>query len=100
MTEAAQLANLNCKTRHFLKFKTSEVPGDVSQRQSLLRDHFYQRIDRQVTDQDYVHVPALIDSPDNKSAWIVFDINVGDKGQDLADVRIQCWRVKYDDGNP
>ncbi|OBT50220.1 hypothetical protein VE04_09153, partial [Pseudogymnoascus sp. 24MN13] len=87
------------KTRHFLKFKTSELPGDVSQRQTLLTDHFYQHINREVTDSvnDAVHVPARIDSPTNKSAWIVFDINVRDKDGNFA---LQCWRVSYNDGNP
>jgi len=88
------------KTRHYLRFKTSNIPGDASQRQGRLTNDFYKYINRLFSNTDYIHVPGLIDSPWNVPAWIVFDINVGARGQDVTEIPLKSWSVQYSDGEP
>lgn len=89
----------NEKFRLFLRFNTSNVPGEPSGRQSLLQEHLFSVIGRVVSSFDHIHTPGLIDSP-NQIAYLVVDVNVGEKGHELSNIPVKCYKVVYSKGEP
>ncbi|KAI9744120.1 MAG: hypothetical protein M1818_002272 [Claussenomyces sp. TS43310] len=93
------LSDSDQPARNYLRFSTSNVPGDATRRHLRLMRDFYAFIGRELSDVDHAHIPGLIDSPD-EVAWMVFDLNVGERNQDLEDIPVRCWKVNYYDEIP
>jgi hypothetical protein len=91
----------NAKARIYVRFRNSIVPGAPIDRLLQLLKDVYQYIGQEFSSTlDYVHIPGTIDSQNSQITWLVIDLNVGEKGQDLNNIPIYCFRLRYLDGNP
>jgi len=90
----------NAKARIYVRFRNSNVPGAPIDRLPQLLKDVYQYIGRDFSTMDYVHIPGTIDSPNSQITWLVIDLNVGEKGQELNNIPIYCFRLSYLDRSP
>jgi hypothetical protein len=84
------------KRRLYLRFRTSNVPGEASKRNIVLtKDCCPKLISREFNEEtDHVYVPAVYDMP-NQVTYLIFDFNVGQKGIGLDQIPISCYKVSY-----
>jgi hypothetical protein len=90
------LQDSNEKRRLYLRFRTSNVPGEAGKRNIVLtKDCCPQLIGREFNKEtDYVYVPAVFDMP-NRVTCLIFDFNIGQKGIELDQIPISCYKVSY-----
>lgn len=88
-------------TRVWIKVTNSDIPETPTNRLVRLQTDFFAFLGRDFNSAiDYVHAPAVIDSSESQTAWLVIDLYVGEKGQNLSSIPISCYAASYDKGNP
>lgn len=82
--------------RLYLRFKTSNVPGEAGKRNEVLtKDLCYQLLGRELSQKtDHVYVSGLYDMP-NQVAYLIFDLNISGSESRLEDIPISCYNVSY-----
>jgi len=84
------------KRRLYLRFRTSNVPGEAGKRHIVLtKDCCPKLIGRKFNEEtNYVYVSAVFDMP-NQATYLIFDFNVGQKGIELNLIPISYYKVSY-----
>lgn len=84
------------KRRLYLRFRTSNVPGEAGRRNIVLtKDCCPKLIGREFNEEiDYVYVSGVYDMP-NQVTYLIFDFNIGQKGIELDQIPISCYKVSY-----
>jgi hypothetical protein len=93
--------SITTPTRIYVRVRNSNIPGAPTERLIRLQDDFFAFLGRELINTiDYIHVPGVIDSTASQVAWLVVDLNVGEKGQDLDTIPIRCFKASYNKGTP
>jgi hypothetical protein len=88
-------------TRIYIKVINWDIPGAPTERLRRLLEDVFTFLGRDFKNSiDYVHVPGVIDSAVSQVAWLVVDLNVGQKGQDLDSIPIRCYKASYHADTP
>jgi hypothetical protein len=82
--------------RIYLRFRTSNVPGEAGRRDKVLtRDFCQQVLGRQLSDTtDFVYVSGLYDQP-GQTTYLIFDLNIREPDSDLGDIPLRGYKVTY-----
>jgi hypothetical protein len=82
--------------RLYLRFRTSNVPGEAGKRNEVLtKDLCHQLLGRQISQEtDHVYVSGLYDKP-NQVAYLIFDLNISGSESRLEDIPLSCYKVSY-----
>jgi len=98
------------KLRVFIRFRSDDVPGNPQERHMTLAESFYSTLLHRSFDEqfDYLHVPANIDSS-NEKCWMIIDFNVshdtvgqesvGQEPVDLEKIPTACFKATWSERN-
>lgn len=82
--------------RVFVRFLSDNVPGYPSRRHLRLVNDFCSQVLGREYDrkEDYIHIPPQFDK-EHQRCWMIFDLNVKERGLDLEKISLLCFRATY-----
>ena len=93
----AKNLNPQQEMRVAIRFNTTNVPGEPLKRGRRIATEFAQvMLDRGLTHNDFIHLPADFYSDTSQTLYILCDFNIRDKVPRVEGVPLEFWKVNYD----
>ncbi|PVH83290.1 hypothetical protein DL98DRAFT_113785 [Cadophora sp. DSE1049] len=97
LIEMAENINSQQEMRVAIRFNTTNVPGEPLKRCRRIAIDFAQlMLNRGLSHDDFVHLPADFYSNTSQMLYILCDFNICDRVPHVENVPVEFWKVSYD----